>query len=190
MTWDMLRPVFLRLPKNGYGDNDLVDAITDWVDSKLMATLDKLGNFYKELDPTIARAESLDYLAATVGLNGRYWDVLWSDQVKRDMISSVAFLWRNRGTDRCIRRVLDLHGLTYDIWTDGSLKIPFTIPGTLGAALLRYYVRVPLTYHRFGLEYREAERTLRNYAPALIKARVVYRTFAVGISKVGDPLFS
>lgn len=190
MSWQEGRPTFLRLPERGYQDNVLTDALTTFADEKLVETADRLQNFYKELNPVTAKAESLDYLAAIVGMSKEYWDIQWSEVVKRQMIALAPFLWKNRGTLRSISAVLGVHGMTYRYWTDGSLRVPFPIGSKIGSSTLRIYVRLPLTYHRHGVEFREAQRTLNNYSPAVIESAVVYDKFYVGFSRVGEPVFS
>lgn len=190
MSWYDSRPVFSRLPERGFKDNAIADALTSWVDEKLTAKADQLQSFYLQLDPNTASEEYLDYLAFLVGLSGSYWDTEWSAQVKTSLIAaSHSYLWTNRGTLGVIEFVLKTHGITYDIWQDGISILPFTLPKAFGANRLRFFVRLPLRYARTSQEWREVERTLQCYAPAVVQCKVCYQGFRLGFSKLGDALF-
>lgn len=190
MSWHDSRPVFSRLPERGYKDNLAADALTSWVDEKLTAKAEQLQGFYLQLDPNTADEASLDYLAWLCGLSGSYWDTEWSAQVKRSLIAaSHNYLWANRGTLDVIKFVLDTHGIDYDIWQDGSSVIPFKMPRAFGANRLRFFVRLPLAYDRTSRQWREVERSLRNFAPAVVQNRVCYQGFKMGFSVVGEAMF-
>ena len=124
-----------------------------------------------------------------MGLSDNYWDVQWSTGVKRAMIESAYGLFNTSGTLLAVREVLDIHSIPYDIWVDGSLRVPFTLPGTFGQPKLRYYVRVPLSVSRDGVQWKEAERTIRNYSAAVVNGRVTYKGFKLGYSRLSDPVF-
>lgn len=190
MSWHDDRPVFSQLPQVGYQDNPTVDWLTFWVDQKLVDKANQLQSIYTKLDPATTDAAWLDYLGFLVGLSGNYWDVKWSSTVKRQMITNAHSLWSSRGTLKSIKKVLDIQGLTYSIWTNGSLRLPLTLPSTFGRDDLRVYIRMPLKYQRASLEFKEASRTLRNYAPAIVKSEVVFDLFYLGFSRISDPLFS
>lgn len=190
MPWHDSRPVFSRLPERGYRDNPIADALTSWVDEKLTAKADQLQSFYLQLDPSTASDEYLDYLAFLVGLSGSYWDTEWTPQVKRSLIAaSHNYLWANRGTLGVIEFVLKTHGISYDIWQDGSSVLPFKLPKTFGANRLRFFVRLPLRYARTSSEWREAERVLKCYAPAVVQCKVYYQGFRMSFSRLGDAMF-
>jgi len=190
-AWSVGRPVYKRLPYNGYQDNDLVDHISNWVDFRLTQASSLAQNFYREVSPDTAQDASLDYLAWLVGMSGQYWDRTWSSSVKRSMIRLAhPVLWRNRGTEDALRAVLDTHAIAYDIWTDGNLQLGFNLPGVFGTPKLRFFLRLPLSYLRSGPIFREARRTVANFSPALVQKTVCYDRFYLGFSLLGDPLFS
>lgn len=190
-AWSAQRPIYARLPYQGYQDNPVADWVTQWPDSYLVASATKAQQFYLEVSPDTAQNASLDYLGWLVGYSGTYWDPTWDPAIKRNFIRySHSYLWPNRGTFGAIRKVLSFYGFTYDIWQDGDLKLTFSLPGTFGTPQLRFYLRLPLAYDRAGYEWKEARRTLRNFAPAVVKASVSYQRFYLGFSRVGDPLFS
>lgn len=190
-AWSVGRPVYKRLPYNGYQDNSLVDHISNWVDFRLTQASVLAQNFYREVSPDTAQDASLDYLAWLVGMSGQYWDTTWSSSVKRAMIRLAhPVLWKNRGTEVVLRKVLDIHGIEYNIWTDGNLQLGFILPGTFGTPKLRFFLRLPLSYLRSGPVFREARRTVANFSPALVQKTVCYDRFYLGFSLLGDPLFS
>lgn len=190
--WHDGRPVFNRLPLDGYQNNDAVDALTVWVDEKITSKAEQLQNFYTNyLNPDTCLSEALDYLAYLVGLSGEYWDSAWSDQVKRTFIKSAhPLLWSKRGTLAVISFILQTHGLEHQIWTDADLIMSFAMSRAFGTTKLRFFVRLSVSYPRSGLQYREAQRTLKNFAPAVVEHKACYDYFRLGLSIWSDPMFS
>lgn len=185
------KPLLNHLPIKGYQDNPDMRSLTSWVDAKYRDKVKQLEDFYLQLNPDTADDDMLDYLAYLVGLSGYYWDATWSAKVKRRMIAlAYPVLWAKRGTLDCIRAALDVHELVYDIWVDGVNILPFYLPVTLSNPKLRFYIRLDSAYTRNGREWREAERVLNNYCPAVIKSAVTYKAFILGASVVGDPVFN
>lgn len=186
------RPIFSRLPEAGYQDSSTVDHLTEWVDTKLSEKAVQMQLLYRDLcDPDSCKPEWLDYLAYLVGLSGKFWDTEWPTQVKRTLIkNSHTILWSKRGTYEAIKFVLDAHEIEHQIWTDGESVLSFRMPKQFGSAKLRFFVRVPLKYNKQDRVFREAQRTLRNFAPAITKNAVVYDTFRLGFSSYGDPMFN
>lgn len=188
-VWD--KPLLNHLPERGYQDNETVASLTSYVDAKYKAIIDQLETFYHQLNPDSADEKYLDYLAYLVGLSDSYYDPQWSSDVKRQMIRlSHKTLWAKKGTLECIKAVLDAHNLKYDIWTDGVNVLPFTLPISLGTPRLRFYIRLENTYNRKGKQWLEAERTLMNFCPAVVKGTVSYKAFILGASVIGDPVFN
>ncbi|MFB2876860.1 phage tail protein I [Floridanema aerugineum] len=192
-AWSEGRPVFYRLPEKNYQDNEVADALTSWTDSKLVEKKEQLENFYKYLDPDTCPDHLLDYLAFLVGMSGNYWDVKWSAKVKRDFIRYAhVFLWRTKGTLACIKKVLDIHELEYDIWSKARLYLTFKMgvnAKMYESERLRLVVRVPFKYPRQRENWKEVERSLRNYAPAVVETKVSYPYFNMGTSRIGDLMF-
>jgi phage tail P2-like protein len=189
-AWATLRPLYSRLPVAAYRDNPLADALTVWADEKLTDKRLQLEGFHEHLDPLTCPSEALDYLGYLVGMSGAFWDSEWSDGVKRQMISQAhLYVWRFRGTLGVVKAVLTIHGFEWDIWLDGSLTLPFEFSGSFGSQKLRYYVRLPIQYARSSSEFREAIRTVKNYSPVHVDARVCYQGFVFGFSRIGEPLF-
>lgn len=190
-AWASGRPVYGRLPEKGYQDNLIADSLTAWVDGRLSETKGTLEAWPLEVSPDTAKDSSLDYLGWLFGFSGSFWDTSWGPEVKRELIRlSHSFIWPMRGTLAVIRKVLDLHGISYDVWRPGVSTLPFAMPRIFGGGGLRFFVRLPITYIRGGQDWREAERTLRNYAPAVVETKVTYQRFYMGFSKIGDPMFS
>lgn len=189
-AWALGRPVYDRLPAIGFKDSPLADVLTQWIDQYLSNKATQVAQFYLELHPDTCQDASLEYLAWLVGLSGPYWDVTWTPAIKRALIAIAhTVLWRRKGTLGVIKTVLDIHGIAHDFWLDGSLLLTFALSGTFGTPKLRYFVRLPLQYLRSEREFREAERTVNNFSPAIVGARVCYERFYLGFSKLGDPLF-
>lgn len=189
-AWQSGRPIHSRLPVNGYQDNQVAEALTDWIDTKLTSHAAVLSAWHRNADPDLCHEDYLDWLASLVGLAGAYWDTAWSPQIKRDLIKlSHPVLWKRKGTLDCIRRVLGTHQIQHQIWQESRLQMPFAMPGRFGTPTLRYCVQLPLKYRRSSQEWKEAARTVRNYSPAITKAQVCYEAFYLGFSKLGDPMF-
>lgn len=190
-AWQKSRPIYDRLPENGYQDNDPSDWLTAGPDEYLSAKKNQLENFYLQLSPDTCANASLDYLAFLVGMSGEYWDVTWSSQVKRGFIREASrFLWPKRGTLAALRKVLAIHGLDYYIWQDSGLRFSFKMPGTFGTPRFRIFLQLDLKYNREGREFKEVERTARNWLPACLKQKVQYKKFYMGFSKLGDSMFA
>jgi phage tail P2-like protein len=187
--WVSGRPFFTALPEVGYQDNDAVDSLTLWVDEQLTAKAVQLQSMWTKLDPVTTDEIYLDYLAFLVGLSGPYWDLKWSTAVKRQMITQAHSIWSIRGTVTALNKVLAIHGISYNLWSRGSLNLTFILPGTFGKDDFTLYIRLPLTYTRFSVGFKEAERTAKNYSGAVSKTRVVYERFYLGYSRLGEPVF-
>ena len=189
-AWDQGRPVYSRLPNVGFRDNQVANWLTTWADEELVKVREVAQEFYRTLDPDLCPVGRLDYCAWFYELTGSYWDVRWSEQVKRDMIRSArSYLWLHRGTAQVVKKVLDIHGIAYSLWVPRALLVPFNLPGTFGGGALRWYLRLPIDYRRNGYQWKEAVRTVDNFAPVITKHKVVYRKFYLGFSVIGDPLF-
>lgn len=188
--WQNRRPIFDSLPEIGYKDNTIADSLTSWIDEKLSRKADQLQNFYKELDPDTCQSGSLEYLAFLHGLSGKFWDNTWKETTKRSLIkNSHSVLWQYRGTSKPIKFVLDAHGISHVLWTDGSTNLSFNLPKKLATPRLRFFLRLPLTYARDNWAWKEAKRTVANFAPAVAKYSVCHDKFYLGFSQLGEPLF-
>jgi phage tail P2-like protein len=189
-AWYRGRPVYNRLPLSGYQDNSAVDAITKPIDLKLMSVKGTLEALAEALDPVNCPVGYLDYVAYLNGFSGRYWDALWTNEVKRQLVTDARYIWANRGKAEIVSKVLTIHGITHDVWRTGSLTLPFTLTATFSTPQMLTYIRLPLSYLRASTQWREAERTRKNFLHCGIKTRVVYDKFYLGFSKLGDPLFT
>ena len=189
MTWDTRRPIWGRLPAKGYQDSPVEDWLTAWADEELSAKLAQMESWYTQLHPDTCDPASLDYLAYLVGFSGPYWDTQWQETPKRALVRDSHWLWANRGTLKAIARVLNIHQVQHDLWLSGVLRLSFGLPGRFGTPSPRVYLRLPKQYPRAGAAFGEAERTRRNWVPAVIRSKVTYERFYLGFSRVGDPLF-
>lgn len=190
-AWLAHQPVLGQLPEKGYQDNPVCYALTSYVDETLSGWADLLQNLHTRLDPAQAPVELLDYIAYLFGLSGEpYWDAQWSGDVKRSILLQQQYLRKYKGTLRVIRAVLDIHSITYQLYVDGQLTMPFTFPGVMGTGLMRFFVLMPQNTARASSVWREAVRTLTAYCPAVTQSMVAYRGFTLNISRLGEPMMS
>lgn len=189
-AWFNKRPVFLGLPEYGYQDNEPTEWLTQWVDLECVNAYDKVQELYALGDAYLCPVEHLDTLAWCVGLADEYWDASWSESVKRGMIDKAQWLFNHIGQLSAVEEVLNIHGIEYDIWQGTALILSFTLPATIGRHEMRFIVQLPLSVVRNGKVWKEAERTLRNYAPAIVISRVEYDAFYASFSCVGDAIYS
>lgn len=175
-AWENGRPIFQRLPIENYQTNEVVDWLTQQPDAELMSVKEAMETFYQKLDSVECPVEWLAYLAYLVGLSGEYWDDDWSESVKRSMIANAFSWWERLGTLATFQAVLTVHGITNTVWQ----------PGLSNA---RVYTGLPLSYIRDGEEWRETERTVRNFLPVTSRNIVSFDKFYLGFSAIGDPVF-
>jgi len=182
-------PLLEKLPYEGYQTNETVIALCASVDKDYSDLATLLQSMTANLTPSTAPNSYLDYLAYLVGFSGAYWDNSWSVGVKRAFITEAHSLWRNKGTEATIRKVLGFHAIQYDMWMQTNLTIPFVIPGLFSKKSLKYYIRLPITYARVSTQWREAERTIKNFSPTVVESKVCYNAFILGYSVLGEPVF-
>lgn len=188
--WDKGKPVTLRLPKDGYQNNPDVVALLSQPDGFLTETKALLETLYLKLNGTDTPAAWLDYVAWLLGWSGDYWDTLWSDEVKVALILISNSVWEHLGQVGLLAQILDIHGIEHSLWTETALQMGFAMPAVFTTPKGRLYIRLPLRYLRNGNEFKEARRIRRNYVPCVITSAVVYKHFYVGVSGLGDPMFS
>lgn len=188
-AWKEERPVFYALPEEGYQDNEPTDWMTSWCDLESVNVYRTVLSLYSLANASDCPIEHLDTLAWLVGLSDSYWDTSWSILVKRAMITNAKWLFDNTGTLAAVVKVLDIHSIAHKIWTSRSIQLPFAIPATLGTTELRYIIQVPISVTRDQRTWKEVERTIRNYNPAVVIATVEYEGFTLGFSRLGDAVF-
>lgn len=188
--WDKGLPVTLRLPRDGYQNNPDVVALLSQPDEFLTAKKLQLETLYEQLRGETAPEEWLDYVAWLMGWSSEYWDSRWSESVKRQLIVIANSVWGRLGQSGVITEILDIHGIEHDLWTEVALQLPFSMPAVFSTPKGRLYIRLPIQYLRNGNEFREARRTRDNFVPCTILSGVVYDRFYLGISQLGDPMFS
>lgn len=189
------RPVYARLPgtiEGSLNQQDAADWITDFIDSKLIDTLANLEGFKLNLDPdTSISNDWLNYLAQYCGFVGDYWDDKWTKEQKQWMIAnSFKFIWPLKGTRQCLEAILNNFDLLYDVWTESRAQLPFKLPSQLGKPSAKFFVRVPLSIERDEYEWNLTKKLVRQYSLLGVKKGVCYETFALGYSRLGDPLFT
>lgn len=188
--WDKGRPTTLRLPRDGYQNNPDVVALLSQPDEFLTAKKLQLETLYEQLRGETAPEEWLDYVAWLMGWSSEYWDSRWSESVKRQLIVIANSVWERLGQSGVISEILNIHSIEHDLWTEVALQLPFSMPAVFSTPKGRLYIRLPIQYLRNGAEFREARRTRDNFVPCTILSGVVYDRFYLGISQLGDPMFS
>lgn len=183
-------PLLSLLPYRGYQNNPTAQALTAGPDDDYTTVSRLLEQLPALMDPYACPVEWLEWRAYLVALSGDYWDNGWTEGTKRALIAAAPDLWSQLGTLETIRRVLDTHGIPHKVWTDGSLTVPFEFPGVFGGEEWVFFIQLDIRYARSSPEFREAERTLRNFGPAGARSRVTYDHFYPGYSAWDDPMFS
>ena len=97
-----------QLPKTLWRDPHAQDFLTRYL-MPMAAMLTEWGGVsdqrHRLLDPRIAPAEALDWLASFLGLA---MDLCWPERARRQMIAEIAHLFRGRGTLRSLQRMLEI----------------------------------------------------------------------------------
>jgi hypothetical protein len=105
------------------------------------------------------------------------------------MVKNAHTLWRTIGTEVAINLALTSMGITgAKLWTRRRLTIPFDVPGQFYSQSLKFYLTMPFPNSRTGYDWRESERVLQNFKPAITDGSVCYNKFITGYSQVGDPI--
>jgi len=187
------RPVSGLLPgivEGSLSQSSESDLLTSWIDKSLSELVDLLLQYPDLFDPETTPAEFLDLLSIPCGFVEDYWDVTWTEQQKRWMLSnSIRFIWPARGTQQVLEAILDNFNLLYEIWQDGDLLMPFAMPAQFGIPKLRFFVLLPLSIEREGKQWKLAETLTRQYSTAGVEKGVYYDSFYLGFSKFNDPMF-
>lgn len=190
-AWADRRPILDQLPQQGFQDNPVAAALTAYPDDTLSGWADLLQGLPAALDPSSCDPVLLDYVAFLFGLSGEpYWDIKWSTAVKRAILLNEHFLRKFKGSYSVIKKVLAIHGISYHLYTDGELIMPFAFPGTFGTGLMRFFILLPTNIPRTSTVWLETVRTLRAYAPAYTFNMVAYQGFYLGLSHLGEPMVS
>lgn len=190
LAWQNREPVMGLLPEKGYQDNEVIGWLTAYLDDTLSDWQELLTGLHTQLDPATCPEAYLDYVAYLFGLSfSPYWVTDWTPAIKRGILAVQAYLKKYRGTPSAIAKVLAIQGVTHCYWQDTLLLLPFKFPGRFGKGRMRVFILMPKLVSRTGREWREAERTLKGYCPAVIESKVAFQGFLLGRSKIGDPLF-
>lgn len=192
--WSTGRPIYHRLPEESeqYQHNPLVDAITTPYDAILMQWKGLVENFERDfLDPDTCRVDALDWLAQLCGFTGEYWDPIWAEAQKRELIRrSHTFIWANKGSQVLLEYLLDVFNINARVYMLGQFLADVNKAGDpVGGELLRYWILMPIEYLRTSKEWALVERLDRLYMPCFADSRVVYDRFYADFSVAGDPVF-
>lgn len=184
-------PYTEQLPYRGYLDNPELVQVLTWFDEFISGQRDLLQTFYLELHPDTCQDKYLDYLAFLVGFSDSYWNTLWPNEVKRELIRQAHInIWPKRGRVDLLKWLIDLLALPVKIWTSQPIVLRVKLPAKFGSHNYKLYLRVPISYSRGMTDWNEVEKLRQNYLPATTLSRTVYQTFKLGYSKVGEPVFN
>ncbi len=189
-VWEQGRPVYLRLPRDGYQNNDDIKALLTQPDEFLTGVKTLLEGLYQQLNPLIAPEGWLDYIAWLNGWSDEYWDALWTPAIKRALIVISNRVWSGLGQLSTLELILDTHGIEHRIWASTSLQLSFTLPATFHTPKGVVYIRLPLKYVRSSYWFKEAKRSRNNFIPCVLLSDAVYEYFYLGYSNLGEPMFS
>jgi phage tail P2-like protein len=181
------RPVYSLVP-DAWDPEGVLGHILLSTDQKLKATGDLMESLYTWLDPTLCPDKALDLMGWLSGIP--IWDEAWTPEQKRALLSVQGPLRRLRGTLGSATTAMDALGLTYDVWRPGATYLTFPLPSTLGTGGFEVYIRLGKSHPWRSQAFVEAERVLRAFAPAGLKAVVCHRQFYLGITRLGSPMFS
>lgn len=186
------RPVFERLPVNGYQNNAIADAVTSYYDEKLVATGTLVEGLHLRLNPDTCPDTYLEWLAFMVGMVAPYYNNQWSVAVKRKAVKSANDIFRLRGTTPGILKALDIHSFEYSLYTSNDLKLPFVFGNNtsrFGKRSDAARIVLPLKYTRSGYEFTEAQKVADNYSAIVNPVAPCYDRFYIGFSFFDDPVF-
>lgn len=197
-AWSSSRPVYQRLPgiNGGYyseDGNNPADWLTQFVDVLLVETKAKIDDLPRQLNPDTCDPEWLDFLAGLCGLTGEYWDTAWPESIQRSLIrSAFPTLWANKGSKQVIEYLLNLFGISHDIWLGSAAYADIALAdiATVGTPQWRYVIRLPLLYLRDSPEFKLAEKLNRLYGPVFCDSRVCFKEAYADFAVCGDPVFS
>ena len=207
-SWQLNRPIYLRLPdeSGAYQGNEIVDAITTPWDEQIVDIKNTLLNFNNDfINPETARVDTLDWLAQLSGFTGEYWDKNWDISIKRELIkNSHTKIWSYKGTVILLQYLLDLFGLDAEVYVENVCFVGITAIGSsVGGRNLYYAIKLFVPgeenrqfYTRNSKEWKLIERLNRLYMPCWCGSIpkngsfIHYEKFIVGVSAVGDPIWS
>ena len=112
MSWNQGIPFLGRLPE-AYRDREETSWLTVAWDELLIATREQAeAVFATHLDPNTADAKNLDWLAQHYGFTDEFWDVTWSEAIKRTLLrNAYSKIWVERGTIGLLNWMLSLHDI-------------------------------------------------------------------------------
>ncbi|HEY9750356.1 MAG TPA: phage tail protein I [Allocoleopsis sp.] len=199
--WEEGRPIFRSLPIYGYQENEVVDWIVSAYDAVLVEIQQNIIHFPENfIDPQTCRVDALDWLAQLHGFTDEYWDAMWPENIKRQLLSdSATKIHPHKGTFYLLDYLLTLFNLKARVKIAGAWRIGVTPIGSpIGGQLLKYSIVVggedDPGYIRGSDEWRLLDRLNRLYMPCwcspshLGSSFIHYHRWRVGRSAVGDPI--
>lgn len=133
-------PIGEQLPSL-YRNDEFAQQLTGALDEVLAPVFATLDNFGAYLDPTLAPADFLGWLAGWLGVD---LDENWTVDRQRELVGQVAGIYRRRGTVGALAQQVALYsGVVPEIEDSGGVTFSATPGGSLpGAGEARLVVRV------------------------------------------------
>lgn len=172
------RPVFARLPgiNGGYTDNSPTDWLTDYWDGLLLELKAKAEEAAgRQMNPLTCDPEWLDYLAPLAGFDANHWQIKWSEQTKRTLISNAfTLIWKDKGSREVLSLVLGAVGLRHEVIVQGDFLVGISEVGDpIGELPWDYTIFLPPEY-----QYREEEQLAQwvneRFGPCWCRSRIVF----------------
>jgi phage tail-like protein len=153
-----------------FHDDDMAQRWCDGLDEVLVPVPSTLDNFWAYLDPRLAPLDFVEWLAGWVGLE---LDQTWSEDRRRELVSTAHRLFDYRGTPRGLVELLELYTGIAPTITDGggvtwSARPDSALPGD-GAAPVVVRIATDQPDH---LDTARIENMVETSKPAHVAHRV------------------
>lgn len=162
-------PMGMRLP-GLYHDDDFVQRFVSAFDTALAPAVAALDNLPAYLDPAVAPADFVEWLAGWVGVS---LDENWPLERRRDLVARAAPLYRRRGTAGALAEQVALYaGVVPEVIETGGVAWSAEPGAALpGSAETRLTVRVVVP-DPSAVDVRRLEAIVAEAKPAHIPATV------------------
>jgi phage tail-like protein len=162
-------PMGERLP-GLYQDDDFIQRFTSAFDEALAPAVAALDNLAAYLDPAVAPADFVEWLAGWVGVS---LDENWPLERRRDLVAQAAVLYRRRGTAGALAEQVALYaGVVPEVVETGGVAWSAEPGGPLpGSTEARLTVRVTVP-DPSAVDVRRLEAIVAEAKPAHIPATV------------------
>jgi hypothetical protein len=110
---------------------------------------------------------------------------------KRAIASQANWIWSNKGTQEVLEYIIAAVGLSAAIWLadDGTFDVDNLDEISFGEPQYQYFIQVPFSYDRDGVNFRLVEKINRLYGPIVCDSVVCYDGIYLDYSEFGDAFF-